>query len=100
MRPAAEQRGIVADVENRLHGSFSKSALIADDHRASIILQGRRENFTSRCALSAGQHHQRSGVGNPWIRIARDDNVAIRAFGLRSEERRVGKECRSRWSPY
>src|SRR5258708_10635187 len=23
-----------------------------------------------------------------------------RAFGQRSEERRVGKECRSRWSPY
>src|ERR1041385_9157347 len=22
------------------------------------------------------------------------------AFGVRSEERRVGKECRSRWSPY
>src|SRR5258708_23490852 len=21
-------------------------------------------------------------------------------FGMRSEERRVGKECRSRWSPY
>src|SRR2546430_1094482 len=25
---------------------------------------------------------------------------AARAIGLRSEERRVGKECRSRWSPY
>src|SRR2546426_11977366 len=24
----------------------------------------------------------------------------IRAWGRRSEERRVGKECRSRWSPY
>ena len=25
----------------------------------------------------------------------------VKAFlGLRSEERRVGKECRSRWSPY
>src|SRR5258707_12116724 len=24
----------------------------------------------------------------------------LRARGLRSEERRVGKECRSRWSPY
>src|SRR3989475_11872865 len=24
----------------------------------------------------------------------------VRARGLRSEERRVGKECRSRWSPY
>ena len=23
-----------------------------------------------------------------------------RSFALRSEERRVGKECRSRWSPY
>ena len=22
------------------------------------------------------------------------------AYGVRSEERRVGKECRSRWSPY
>src|SRR3712207_8864451 len=25
---------------------------------------------------------------------------AVRGLGLRSEERRVGKECRSRWSPY
>src|SRR5256885_7705197 len=26
--------------------------------------------------------------------------VGIAAFDARSEERRVGKECRSRWSPY
>src|ERR1043165_1013974 len=26
--------------------------------------------------------------------------VALKARSLRSEERRVGKECRSRWSPY
>src|SRR3989304_390817 len=26
--------------------------------------------------------------------------VAMRIVGIRSEERRVGKECRSRWSPY
>ena len=24
----------------------------------------------------------------------------LKDFALRSEERRVGKECRSRWSPY
>ena len=24
----------------------------------------------------------------------------LQRWGLRSEERRVGKECRSRWSPY
>ena len=28
------------------------------------------------------------------------DNDAIKFAGYRSEERRVGKECRSRWSPY
>ena len=26
--------------------------------------------------------------------------IAVFALGYRSEERRVGKECRSRWSPY
>ena len=28
------------------------------------------------------------------------DSVAVDGAPLRSEERRVGKECRSRWSPY
>src|SRR3989449_5012794 len=27
-------------------------------------------------------------------------SLSLRAFSMRSEERRVGKECRSRWSPY
>src|SRR2546429_6829290 len=31
-----------------------------------------------------------------WQRIVTDPRVSI----VRSEERRVGKECRSRWSPY
>ena len=26
--------------------------------------------------------------------------IAIAILKIRSEERRVGKECRSRWSPY
>ena len=29
-----------------------------------------------------------------------DDYMRGRAADIRSEERRVGKECRSRWSPY
>src|SRR5256885_13117807 len=32
-----------------------------------------------------------------WGELAR---IRTRNRGLRSEERRVGKECRSRWSPY
>ena len=31
-----------------------------------------------------------------WLPVA----AAARGVALRSEERRVGKECRSRWSPY
>ena len=28
------------------------------------------------------------------------DTVVLEKLSARSEERRVGKECRSRWSPY
>ena len=35
----------------------------------------------------------------PWAGRIRDGLIKDKA-GNRSEERRVGKECRSRWSPY
>ena len=47
---------------------------------------------------------------NAWLRIGADESVLVVVdrsemgqgvtTSLRSEERRVGKECRSRWSPY
>ena len=37
---------------------------------------------------------------NPEIKYAGKDNDMAVARYTRSEERRVGKECRSRWSPY
>ena len=37
----------------------------------------------------------------PWIKfIIQQLAFIVIVFMLRSEERRVGKECRSRWSPY
>src|SRR2546429_9218233 len=50
-------------------------------------------------SFRAGQHSRRTYDGfdsvcrPPWHRAAPP-------FAGRSEERRVGKECRSRWSPY
>src|SRR2546422_10965834 len=34
-----------------------------------------------------------------WV-VAKHRDLIDAEFALRSEERRVGKECRSRWSPY
>ena len=40
------------------------------------------------------------GVGSYDIALLAAGGVIELADALRSEERRVGKECRSRWSPY
>ena len=41
----------------------------------------------------------RRGLAASWA-AANSEVGALLAVGSRSEERRVGKECRSRWSPY
>src|SRR2546427_13003751 len=49
-------------------------------------------------ALAGGFARRRLGVGRDrWQHRRRGVDVR---WGARSEERRVGKECRSRWSPY
>src|SRR5690348_10772420 len=53
--------------------------LAQDDARNGFILDGYPRNLSQADALD----HLLSRIGQP-----------------RSEERRVGKECRSRWSPY
>ena len=40
-------------------------------------------------------------LANAFIEVAKEENLPVNiTMGRRSEERRVGKECRSRWSPY
>ena len=34
------------------------------------------------------------------IELVRGYSTTLKCVAARSEERRVGKECRSRWSPY
>ena len=36
----------------------------------------------------------------PYYIVGNGSNLLVSDEGYRSEERRVGKECRSRWSPY
>src|SRR5712692_7322293 len=50
--------------------------------------------IVERCvALALGHPFEFS-----WLEVSQAD--VFHPFLLRSEERRVGKECRSRWSPY
>src|SRR4051812_47122613 len=77
---ASEKRSEAPDLENRLNRSFSKGVLVPDNQGPSIILQGRGKNFAGRGTLPAGQHNHRPVVGDTGIRIARDDDVSIRAL--------------------
>ena len=52
-------------------------------------METKKSGYSSRFALICVLIGGSVGTGNLW-RFPR----------LRSEERRVGKECRSRWSPY
>ena len=64
------------------------SPLVADLHLLTVLAATRSFTETAR----------RLGVSkaSASMRISELE----RAAGVRSEERRVGKECRSRWSPY
>src|SRR3712207_9336973 len=46
-------------------------------------------------------HIALEAMGRLWLPVEKHWRLNERHYGgLRSEERRVGKECRSRWSPY
>src|ERR1035438_5206528 len=45
------------------------------------------------------QYRRADSAGRVMFEVAQDASLPF-VVGDRSEERRVGKECRSRWSPY
>ena len=66
-------------------------------------LHSDKEAFKEIIALAAEQFsYEQSHVEKDyWIsKILRDISLSEYANKTRSEERRVGKECRSRWAPY
>src|SRR5437762_10944325 len=57
--------------------------------------QARMDGFVERGEIRRGRSEPREALGRGQSR-----RVVYRRLPLRSEERRVGKECRSRWLPY
>ena len=63
---------------------------------AARILQALRDANVNLLAFSGFPQ----GRNQAQIDVVTDSLDGLKAAAKRSEERRVGKECRSRWSPY
>src|SRR2546427_6875627 len=56
---------------------------------------------TSPCVkVNAARHNSQARTSNTGLPLSKRVGRSRSAGSYRSEERRVGKECRSRWSPY
>src|SRR5256885_4813875 len=88
----------------RLQGDWSSDVCSSD-----LLVHGTRTLTYAELAARAGGFvlHLRGLLGGPEARVAvcleRSPDLVAALLGVlaagRSEERRVGKECRSRWSP-
>ena len=86
---------LVMDVSASMKATDVVPSRFAEARRAALQLIEEAGRGAEVMVIEAGTH--------PLIRVpfTRDTERARRAvYEMRSEERRVGKECRSRWSPY
>src|ERR1017187_4664189 len=75
----------------------------SDGYRIDAIVAGAADDFIIRAGntpAAAGTANYDIGLRNTGRAIVDGLDVIIAQDVKRSEERRVGKECRSRWSPY
>ena len=89
-------------------------ARIMNNHAGNYMCMGNNHKAVEYCLKALEMYQEIFGAGNDQLSIARLlCNLGGSYCGLgqyenslesleksRSEERRVGKECRSRWSPY
>ena len=85
--PAAKEIGAVNLVESGANVLISNSGAEIVDSTLAIDLKEQIRRYEIR-----GESTYSSNLAT--------DAVRIEIAKMRSEERRVGKECRSRWSPY
>ena len=83
-----------------VQGDFGSSVLTSN-----LVIDDIKRVFPATLELATVATVMGVALGVPAGVIAavhqgRWQDQVVRVLGLRSEERRVGKECRSRWSPY
>ena len=75
---------------------MGKNQEYAQQYAEYAMEQMRRYGIPASVTLAQGILESSNGQS----RLARNENNHFGIKATRSEERRVGKECRSRWSPY
>src|SRR6266540_5766369 len=97
--------GVVDLLEIRLVCNRFDSLLQGDD----LVIAGHHDDGPKLEALGEMHRADRNGPARRSHGLVEDSEgkpgllycgASSRDLGMRSEERRVGKECRSRWSPY
>src|SRR3712207_7289212 len=68
--------------------------------RLVLLALADHDDAVHRDAVDHQPHRVDGGLVGSDLVAAADPPARGERGGLRSEERRVGKECRSRWSPY
>src|SRR3712207_6323418 len=77
---------------HELNGNDIESIQVLKDAASASIYGSRAANGVIIITTKQGKDGK--------VKINFDASVAAQTYANRSEERRVGKECRSRWSPY
>ena len=88
---------IVIGVNNLTNNTTGQSNIAIGDSALSQNTTGRRNTAIGTCLGNNTSGFDNTALGDDSLvkNTTGNYNVAVR-----SEERRVGKECRSRWSPY
>src|SRR5205807_7224266 len=100
-----EEQEIIINVRVNVNGSIDNKEVCVDFFfQAEDGIRDYKVTGVQTCALPISSNGARSGRGRR--RTAPNTNPRAcsrrsrRACGSRSEERRVGKECRIRWTAY
>src|ERR1039458_10883372 len=87
-------------------GYFAPGLVCLAEHLAKIAdvvvvaPERDRSGASNSLTLDRPLKLRRAANGFYYVNGTPTDCVHLAVTGMRSEERRVGKECRSRWSPY
>ena len=90
-----------ASLLGRVAGNLLSNASLYSPEEAEVrVWCGLLDGSPALTVENTGAHISEDALPHLFEAFYREETSRNRATGGRSEERRVGKECRSRWSPY